>query len=86
MTNRRKKTKGEQNLRYNLIIWSKNDNFDILNEISENITLIQLMDPLGNVNRAIIIVAHWIFYYNYKKALFLPQVLLDLICFPSIDK
>ena len=33
MSNRRK-IKGEQNLRYNLTIWSENDAFDILNEIS----------------------------------------------------
>ena len=29
------KIKGEQNLRYNLTIWKKNDAFDILNDISE---------------------------------------------------
>ena len=45
MSNRRK-IKGEQNLRYNLTIWSKNDSFDILNDISENFTLVQLMDSL----------------------------------------
>ena len=53
------KIKGEQNLRYNLTIWSKNDAFDILNDISENFTLVQLMESLGNVNHAIIIVGHW---------------------------
>ena len=57
MSNRKKK-KGEQNLRYNLTIWSENDAFDILNEISENVTLVQLMDSLGNVNHDIIIVGH----------------------------
>ena len=40
----RRKIKGEQNLRYNLMIWKKNDTFDILNDISENVTLVQLMD------------------------------------------
>ena len=52
------KIKVEQNLRYNLRIWSENYDFDIQNDISENITLVQLMDSLGNVNRAIIIVGH----------------------------
>ena len=33
MSNRRK-IKGEQNLRYNLTIWRKNDDFDVLNDIS----------------------------------------------------
>ena len=55
----RKKIKGEQNLRYNLTIWSDNDAFNILNEISENVTLVQLMDSLGNVNHDIIIVGNW---------------------------
>ena len=63
MTNRRK-IKGEHNLRYNLTIWKKNDAFDILNDISENVTLVQLMDSLGNVNHAISIVGHWIFDSN----------------------
>ena len=49
MSNKRGK-KGEQNLRYNLTIWRENDTFDILNDISENVTLVQLMDSLGNVN------------------------------------
>ena len=66
MKNRRK-IKGEHNLRYNMTIWKKNDAFDILNVMSENVTLVQLMDSLGNVNHAISIVGHYIFDSNYKK-------------------
>ena len=51
--------KGEQNLRYNLTICRVNDAFDILNDISENVTLVKLMESLGNVNHAIIVVGHW---------------------------
>ena len=40
------KIKGEKNLQYNLMIWKKNDAFDILNDISEYVTLVQLMDSL----------------------------------------
>ena len=58
MSNRRK-IKGEQNLRYNLTIWSENDAFDILNDIRENVTLVHLMDSLGNLNCGIIIVEYW---------------------------
>ena len=76
---KRRKIKGEQNLRYNMTIWSKNDDFDILNDISENVTLVQFMDSLGNVNHAIIIVGHWISDSNYKKALCLTKVSVDLI-------
>ena len=84
---KRIKIKSEQNLRYNLTIWSKNDDdFDIRNEISEIFTLVQLMDLLGNVNHAISIIRHWISDSNYKKALFLTQVWMDLICSLSIGK
>ena len=85
MKNRRK-IKGEHNLRYNLTIWSNNDAFDILNDISENVTLVKLINSLVNVNHVISIIGHWIFYSNYKKALCLTQELLDLICSPSIDE
>ena len=85
MLNRRK-IKGEQNLRYNLTIWRKNDTFDILNGISENVTLVQLMDSLRNVNHAISIVGNWILDSNYKKALCLTQEYLDIICSPSIGE
>ena len=57
MSNRRK-IKVEQNLRYNLMICSKNEAFDILNDISENVSLVQIMYSLGNVNHAINIVGH----------------------------
>ena len=67
------KIKGEHNLGYNLTIWSKNDAFDILNEVSEHLTFVKLMDSLENVNRDIIIVENWIFDSNYKKALFLHK-------------
>ena len=48
MTNRRK-IKVEYTLRYNLKIWKKEDAFDMLNYISENVTLVQLMYSLGNL-------------------------------------
>ena len=60
MKNRRK-IKGEQNLQYNLTIWKKMNDFDILNDISEDVTLVQLMDSLGNVNHAISVVGYCIF-------------------------
>ena len=65
--------KGEYNLIYNLTIWKKDDDFDILNEIIEDLTLVQLMDSLGNVNRVINIVGSWIFYSTYEKAICLSQ-------------
>ena len=55
------------------MVWKKNDDFGILNKISKNITLVQLMGSLGNVNHSISILGHWIFDFNYKKALCLTQ-------------
>ena len=65
--------KGEQRLRYNLKLWHKNDDFGILNNISEYVTLVQLIYLLGNLNRAISIVGYWIFDSNYEKALCMTQ-------------
>ena len=50
--------KGKRNLICNLNKWKKKGAFDILNDISENVTLVQLMDTLGTVNHAIGIVAY----------------------------
>ena len=38
--------------------WNKNDAFDTLNDISEKVNLVQLMESLGNANHAISIVGH----------------------------
>ena len=45
--------------------------FDILTDISEHVTLVQLMYSLGNVNHDIIVVGYWIFDSNNEKALVL---------------
>ena len=47
--------------------------FDILNDISKNVTLVKLMETLGNVNHAISIVSNWIFDSNYEKSLCLTR-------------
>ena len=56
-----------------MTIWKKNDDFDILNDISGDATLGQLMESLENVNHDISVVGYWICDSNYKKALFLTQ-------------
>ena len=78
MTNRRK-IKGEQNLRYNMKIWNKNDYFDILQNISEYVTLVRSMDSPRNVDHDISILGYWIFDSNYNKSRFLTQESLNLI-------
>ena len=71
--------KVEQHLRYNMKIWNKKDDFDIINKISEYVTLVHLIDSLGNVNHAISILGYWIFDSNYDKELFLTNESLDLV-------
>ena len=83
MTNRMH-IQNERHLRYNLKVWHKTDDYDILNNISEYVTLVQLMDSLVNVNCAIIIVGYGVFYSIYEKSLCLTQESLYVICSPSI--
>ena len=44
------------------------DDFDILNDISEKFTLVQLMDTLVNIKHYISILGYWIFDSNYEKS------------------
>ena len=85
MTNRMH-IKVEQHLRYNLNIWNKKGDFDILNYIREYFTLVQEIDTLVNVNRTISIVCYWIFESSYEKAMFLTKKSMDLVCYPSVGE
>ena len=58
--------------------------YKILEEISENVTLFQLMYSLENLNHAISVVGNCIFDSNYEKALVLNRASLDMICAPSV--
>ena len=46
----------EQHLTYKLEQWYKTGTFDILNNMSECVALVQLMDSPGGVNHAVILV------------------------------
>ena len=82
----RKRNKGDQKLYYNQEKNEKKGNYDIFNDITKNVTLVQLMDSLGDVNNAICVVGSWIFDSNYEKALVLNRASLDMICASSIDE
>ena len=56
--------KGEHYLRYDMKKQKKGD-FDILDDISENVTLVQLMDTLRNM-----ILGYCLFDYNYEQEFF----------------
>ena len=65
----RKRNKGEARVHYKLMKYKKIGDYKILQDISENVTLVQLMDSIGNVNHAISVVGSWIFDSNYERAL-----------------
>ena len=60
--------------------------YKILEDISENVTLVQLMDSFGNVNHAISVVGNWIFDSNYEISLVFNKSSLDMICAPSVGE
>ena len=57
-----------------------------MKNISANVTLVQLMDSLGDVYHAISVVGSWIFDSNYERVLVLNKESLDMICAPSIGE
>ena len=71
---------GEARLHYKLIKYQRKGEYKILEDISANVTLVQLMNSLVNVNHAISVVGNWIFYSNYEKAPVLNRESLDIIC------
>ena len=81
-----KRNKDEARVHYKLIKYKKMGDYKILEDISANVTLVQLMDSLGNVNHAISVVGNWIFDSNYERALVLNKVSLDMICAPSVGE
>ena len=71
---------------YSLRKYKKKGSHDILKDISENVTLVHLIDSLVNVNNAISVVSYWIFESNYKRALVLNIESLDMICASSVGE
>ena len=71
---------------YSLRKYKKKVFYDILADISEHVTLVQLMDSLGNVNHDISVVGYRIFYSGYEIALVLNRESLDKICAPYVGK
>ena len=71
---------------YSLRKYKNDGTYNILTDISEHITLVEVINYLGNVNHAIIVVEYRIFDSKYKRALVLNRKLLDMICAPSVGK
>ena len=58
--------------------------FNILNDISEHVTLVQLMDFLGNFKHATSVVGYWISDSNYETSLVINRESLDMILSMSV--
>ena len=65
----KKKIKGKPIFYHSLGEYKNMVSYDILTYISEHVTLVQLIDYLGNVNHAISAVGYWIFESNYENHL-----------------
>ena len=63
----KKRNVGEARVKYNLIKYKKMHEYKTLEDISENVMLVQLMDSLVNMNHDISVVGNWIFDSNYEK-------------------
>ena len=59
--------KCKQKLRYRIKQCNIKESFEIINNISEHITLVQLIETVRNLNIAMIISGNGIFDSNYDK-------------------
>ena len=82
----RKRNKGEARVHYKLIKYKNNSDYKVLEDISANVTLVQLMYSLVNFNHAISVVGSCIFDSNYEISLVLNKASLDMICSPSVSE
>ena len=63
----------------------KYETFEILNDMSECVTLVKLMDTLGNINHSVSIDGVWVYYLEYKESIPLVKLLLGIIYMYSCD-
>ena len=64
----RVREKGDQHICYNMVKL-KIGEFYILNDVSDHVTLFQLIDTSSNVAHDVSIIGCWIYDYNYKRSL-----------------
>ena len=81
-----KRDKGEVKVHYQLIKYKMMGDYKILEDISANVTLVKLMDSLGNVNHTISVVGNWIFDSSYERSLVLNMASFDIICGPPVGE
>ena len=71
---------GEQHIRYKLDQWKQTGMFDILNNISGHVILVQLIYSLGNFNHVFSVIVAWLFNPNCKKSWQLTIESFNFIC------
>ena len=64
---------GNHNICYNMVKWGKRGEFYILNDISDHVTLAQLIDTDGNVNHVVSILSGVGYMIPIKKEHFLKS-------------
>ena len=69
----------DKSLLYNIKNCKKQDCFVILSDNSETVSLVQIMDTVGNANHVVSIVCYWVFASRYKNALLLTRELLNVV-------
>ena len=77
---------GDKHLHYNIKKLKNQGSCDIIHDISDNFTLVQLMDTVVNVNYVVSIVGYCIFDPNYKFSLLLKIYSLNHICSPLVGE
>ena len=75
----------EPRLRYTATFYVRDDQYDVVKEISKHITLLQLEDVKGSISHSCTVVGKWIFDSNFAYALPLSTKSLDLICSTDED-
>ena len=73
----KKRNKGETRVHYKLMKYKKMVEYEILENISANVTLVQFMDSLRNMNHAISVFGSGIFDSNHEIALVLNNSSLN---------
>ena len=69
---------GEQRCRWKIFQWKIEGAFDIFKDISDHVTLGQLIDTSDNVNQAVSITGPWIYDPNYKIPFLFMRQYLDI--------
>ena len=73
--------KGEHRIWYNIKQWIKRGSFEILDYISEHVTLVQRMDMVVNVKHAVSISGNWIFGSNNEKDISIGKIIIGYYLF-----